>query len=407
MNTLIKRALDSRRIIFQGAIVASLIALGINLTSSWVVSYFIDFPNLVLLVGCLFVVIGFLYFVQVLLSSRHQTMHVDGVIFFDQKDKCVIGVEEYEFSESLDKALRAAFLENEALKSAWEKEMFPKDRKEEKNEETTDDHGSDDSDDVEYFAIVKMEAGEDEHQTESRILIEGVEFCFLEYLSMHLSAYFESGNHESEKITVLERHNIPHVMLSNRILSLLTSPIEDRAIFTKSGINRNPPKDGEIHAIFASNGAVYEKFHLHLPSDTEITRPELGVFVLNHSRFKMEINFKYKKFTKNLPRYFEDLYVSDSIEEIRAHSFEIYLTATLHPSSFLHLNGWEYYRWIDSFFEYFKAKVSFESFLDEINWKSIAARIRAGILKDRRIARAKEEAEAKNQKIEPKDEENG
>jgi hypothetical protein len=51
----------------------------------------------------------------------------------------------------------------------------------------------------------------------------------------------------------------------------------------------------------------------------------------------------------------------------------------------MHLKGWEYYQWIDSFLEYFEKKVSFDAFLVHIDWRSVETQIRANILREKRI----------------------
>lgn len=395
MTSLIERALKSRRVIFQGAIIATLIAMGVNLISSWLVDYFKEYSALVLLSGALFVLIGFLYFIQQLLTERHQSLTIDGVILLNGKIKAVVGADDYGFSERLAKTLNAVFIENEALKLAWEREMFPDSSTQKKPKDAKGDKTVNDKEEIQYYSIVKMdEPNESDVTSKPKILLEAIEFCFLDYLSMHLSEYFDQREHDAQEIAVLERENIPHMVLANRILSLLTTPIEDRQIFTKSGMNKHPPKNGEIHAIYASNGAVYEKFHLALPVNTTISRPAPGELTLNHPRFQLKLHVSYQNFTKNLPTYFSDLYVSDSIENLDARHVHISLSATLHPLAFIHINGWEYYQWIDSFFEYLNERTSFDVFLQRIDWNSVATRIRAGIIRDIRITKEKEATNA-------------
>jgi hypothetical protein len=115
MTTLIERALQSRRVIFQGAIVATVIALGVNLLAAWLTRHFESNESLVLMVGALCVVIGYLYFIRHPMSERHKNLDIDGVILLDPAGKGIVPASEYEFSEKLEKTLRAAFVENEAL----------------------------------------------------------------------------------------------------------------------------------------------------------------------------------------------------------------------------------------------------------------------------------------------------
>lgn len=143
MKTLIERALQSRKKVFQVAIVAALIALGVNMISGWLSIYFKDIPSLQWLVGMLFILIGFLYFVNVLLQERQLSREIEGLILLDPKSKSTIDISDYQFSRKLSQSLNAAFIENEALRDTWEKEMHfdqkdsqPEEIKEEIKEKT-------------------------------------------------------------------------------------------------------------------------------------------------------------------------------------------------------------------------------------------------------------------------------
>jgi len=385
MQTLIERALQTRKNIFQVAIVASIIAFGINLTSSWMTSYLSSFPQLKWIIGLLFILVGFLFFIKFLLQERTLAIKIEGLILIDPGRKEVSRIFSYGFSEKLSQSLNAVFVENEALRQAFEIEMKLVDKIKSKNNHNKISSPPKSEDDVSYAAIIKKEI-KPEEQLESKtksILIEAIEFCFLEYLSLHLSEYFDNDEHDKNKIIEVERENIPKVLLDNRVLALLTTPIEDRQIFIKSGINKHPP-EGEVHAIYGSNGIVYERFHIALPKGTEISRPKLGVITLKHKIFTLTLTASYFGFSYNLPQYFSELYVSHDVEEFDPRKIQVNIEASLHPTAFLFIKGWEYYQWIDSFVKYIEDKVSFDSFISHIDWRSTATRIRTSIIQERR-----------------------
>lgn len=388
MTPLVKRVLQSRRNLCQLLIVAVLLALGVNLLSSWFAHEFTTKPWVIGVVGLLLIIIAGLYLVRFLIRESSVSQKFEAALIFDQKTKKHVTIEQNGFSEKFNKALRAIIVENKALKTAWESErVFARAEKlntAEENDEATADRKKSSDEDISYFFIVQQEDKiEDDTCSQKSILIEIAEFCMLEFLSLHLSAYFGHTPHEENRIVTIEREHIPGLLLDNRVLSLLSTPIEDRQIFVQSGINKHPP-DGVIHSIYASNGAVYERFNLILPKGTSITRPHPGVIHLEHRHFAMSITCSFGCFSLNLPRYFEALYIGSDYRKVDPRQLDISISAQLKSSFLTLLSGWVYYQWIDSFMEYLKEKVSFDSFLEQIDWQSTSTGIRASMILDHR-----------------------
>lgn len=409
MTPLVKRVLQSRRNLCQLIIVAVLLALGVNLISSWIAHEFSTKPWVIWVVGLLLVVIAGLYLVRFLIKESSVSQKFEAAIILDPKTKNHVEIEQYGFSKKFNNSLRAIIVENKALKTSWESErVFARDEKlntaVEEGEETTARNKSTDEA-VSYFAIVQQEVEiEEDACSQKSILIEIAEFCMLEFLSLHLSAYFGHTPHDENKIVTIEREHIPALLLDNRVLSLLSTPIEDRQIFVQSGINKHPP-DGVIHSIYASNGAVYERFNLILPKGTSITRPHPGVINLEHRHFILTITCRFSCFSLNLPRYFEALYIGSESKKLDSRQLDISISAQLKSSSFTLLSSWVYYQWIDSFMEYLKEEVSFDSFLDRIDWQSTSTRIRASMILDHRKKEMKSKQQDETSPKEPPSEE--
>lgn len=405
MTPLVKRVLQSRKNLGQLLVVAVLLALGVNLISNWFANKYSDYSWVVLATGSLLVFIAGLYLIRFLIKESSVSQKFEVALAFDQESKKHIEIDQYGFSEKFDKSLKAIIVENKALKASWESEKVffrPEKRKITKDEEHKDnevvaDRKEKSEKEVSYFSIVKQESEAEEESSSSKsILIEIAEFCILEFLSLHLSAYFGHTPHEEDRIVVLEREHIPALLLDNRVLSLLSTPIEDRQIFVQSGIHKHPP-EGVIHAIYASNGAVYERFNLTLPKGTSITRPQPGTIHLEHRHFSMSIICKFGCYSLNLPRYFEELYIGNDSVKVDPRKMDISVSAQLKSSSLTLVSGWIYYQWIDSFIEYLKEKVSFDSFLNRIDWQSTSTRIRASMIIEYKRKKAKK-AKAQNEK---------
>ncbi len=381
MKHLISKALESRGQIFEIAVVATVIALGTNLVAARLDGYF--GKTAVIWMGILLIGLGLIYFLISLLKKTEFKKEFEGVILLTGETKSVTEIHGYPLSESLEECLKAAFLENDALRVSWEQVMFPEKKGNASDGKEESEAKDSPKSDVNYYAIVKSEI-EETKQASVALLNEAVEFCLLKFLSLHLSTYFDNRDNDETKIAILERNDIPEVLLQNRILSLLTTSIEDRAIFIESGMHKNPPS-GEIHAIYGSNGAVYERFHLTLPRKTIITRPSPGTIRLTHPRYTLTLSGKYHGFHYQLPKYFSELYLSHEDHEYHARMLHLEVTASLNPTAFLYFKDWGYYHWIDSFVDYLEEHVCFQHFLSSIDWNSTATRIRATIIQKMRL----------------------
>jgi hypothetical protein len=390
MNKLITRILDARTNLFYAVFVATLLAFGVNITSSWTALYFDDYPALMLTAGGLFIALAFLIFIRTLIRQGDLNCSFETLVLLDLDRKCVIPIHDYDFSEKLAQYTKAAFLENPALTAKWESGLFPP-----RPASSTSDSPS--STQVEknkvpqYWAVVQIASSEAPAIPKSPILIEAVEFCILDFLSLHLSQYFDEIGGDESKMEALNRKHIPDVLLENRILSLLTTPIEDRPIFMKAGMDKSPPK-GIIHSIRSSDGASYELFHLTLPKGTRISRPQPGEIKLDHKIFTLSISVDYEGFTSNLPDYFIDHYVSHKKIRHAARKLDIKISARLHSRALLSFNDWVYFKWLDSFIEYLKSRVCFESFLSRIDWASTATAVRSERIAFARNAEAAKKA---------------
>jgi hypothetical protein len=387
MTPLVKSVLQSRRNLCQLIIMAVLLALGVNLIASWFAGQFSDMTWVIWLVGLLLIIATILYMVHFLTQESFVSYEFEAALIFNLGEKAHVEIDGYDFSESFDQKLNALFVENKAFKTAWELErVFSTQAKKPASKETKDesDNTGKKKEEVSYFTIMRVDAEEEEESTPQRsILIETAEFCLLEFLSLHLSAYFGQTPHNKARIVTIEREHIPDILLENRVLSLLTTPIEDRQIFVKSGINKHPPQ-GEVYDIFGSDGTVYKRFYLILPKGTGITRPQPGVIRLEHRHFVLEIGCFFHGFNLNLPRYFEELYIGSDSKEIAPRKLDISVSAQLRKSSLALITGWIYYQWIDSFMEYIESHVSFEAFLERIDWQSVSTRIRASMILEHR-----------------------
>jgi hypothetical protein len=376
---------------------AFILALGTSLLANYLTYLLKNQMVWVAILSGGFIVSVLTYLVLSIISENTREIEIDSVIVFDRKNKSVFPILRYEFSESLNETLTAVFIEDEALKKYWEDDF--KDEKEKKphNGRNTETHKPEDtketslkemSNNVGYFSIVRVTADDVEEKTKSnKILEEAVEYIIIEQLSTHLSTYFNDYDEHDKLIKEYTRSDFPEILLQNRIINLLSTPFEDRAIFVKAGMTENPP-EGEIVSIYGGDGSRFTRFDLVLPSGSTVKRPSDGVIVLENKRISLRIEVHYDGFTATLPGGFEHNYLGIIDRELDARQLNISLSYRIKPETLFFRSKWNYHNWVDSFAKDLFEFASFDNFIEKINWETtftgiVTASHRRRILKER------------------------
>ena len=378
----IKDARSKREELVHIIIIAAILALGINLLASFLFSLFSEKSNGPFWSSVVLIVFALSYLFIIVLRARYAFYKFESVIPFDGSKKQVTVIPGYKLTKEIRRALDAAFLENEALELAWKSEplvgqISPEafEPSSEKKDEEISDKGNKqsatDSAIPSYFSVVKMKVPDGQGQSKSAtILREVLEFVILEQLSYHLSEYFQGFDEQDNQIMEYNRKHVPELLLENRILSLLTTPPEDRAIFAKAKL---PPESTErtIVSTYGSDGAMYTRFDLFLPKGTKVKRPAQGVLELENDRVALKLNIDYKGYNTNLPPDFAEAFLGVPRLSIQPLLVNIFLTTKIKTSALLRGSGWKYYQWIDSFAERLGEFSQFSQFLEKINWEAV------------------------------------
>jgi len=380
----LRDALDTRRELGRLLVVAALLAISVNLISSeistllpeplplgrvGVLSHPALWLGLVLLVGCLW------YLAQVVFRSRVLGGSFSGFVILNPEDAEIVPVREYELTTELRRALRAVFLENKALEAAWKQHPISRPKPPRPPEPPQPEkpvRGPRDG----FIAVVRREVEEDTEEPKAAALLrEALEYVVLERLSTHLRDFFEHRSSSKMKLVrEYKREDVSSLLLQNRVLNLLCTPIENRIAFADSG-NLSSDAGGEVHLIMGPDGQVYSRFDLMLPTDTVISRPEPGLLRLSHKRIVVDIRIAYDGFGANLSREFLAYYVGidPMLADVRLVRIEV--EGRVPRWSLLRSAGWEYYRWFDSFSDRLETLVSRDALLKRINWDALSAHL--------------------------------
>lgn len=296
---------------------------------------------------------------------------IEAVILIDPNKNEVVNVKDYEFANDLTKVLSAIRAESKSIYSEWEKDPLVKPKTEpapKPSEPETDAAKVKPT----YIGIFKL-TGSDAHierPKASTLLNEAISFVLLEKLSLHLSTYFNDADGDSQVIEY-RREDIPGFLLKNRVLNVLSTPIEQRDIFLNAFPNKENPPKGELVSLWGSDGSMYSRFDLTLPRDTKIRHSDTGSIKIETSRLEIELLGTYSGSSAVVSRAFIGQYLGRNPEDIECRKIAISLRCRVRASSLLTSKGWEYYRWLDSFRERLRTGFDFESFQEGIHWDVI------------------------------------
>jgi hypothetical protein len=275
---------------------------------------------------------------------------------FAKESKVPLPVPEYHFGDELANILKAGFAENSALQSQWNagapgsRFRLP---------------GQDQEDGT---ACAKA----------AKLVEEAAEYFVLETLSIHLTDYFNKVGRAKKRTVELRREQVPEVLLTNRFLSLFSAPMEDRPAFVQE--QAHAFHGGQVVAVFAK-GARYSRFDLVLPKKSAVKRREFGAIELSTPRLRLTVGVKYDGFSSGIPFDFCQFYLRIPEEQVHVQMVMIEIHVSLKLLGLISGN-WDYYRWVDSFLSTLEDKVSFDGFLQKVQWSTIAALLRCRQVSD-------------------------
>ena len=292
-----------------------------------------------------------------------------GVLFIDPDKNEIFKVDNYKLSENLKKVMSAVCAESRSIYSEWETSpLVPK--KEGKSPTTQNSENR--SEEPSYYGIFRV-SNEDfplSIPSAAKLLNEAILFVLLEELSMHLSDYFNNST-SNEYIAEINREDIPGFLLQNRVLNLLTTPIEQRDIFFKAFPNTRERPEGELESLRGSDGSMYSRFYLQLPKHTHVRLCDSGAFRIETKRFELEIFGAYSGYSANISPIFVNQYLGRKWKDTEYRTIEVIVRGRIKPLSLISSKGWEHYRWLDSFRRRLRSNVDFDTFLEDIHWRKI------------------------------------
>lgn len=366
---MIERILTEKRELLKLFLIATILAFAVSTLSSLFTAQ-THISQEITVVICLLLI---LFSTLILLKDINKILNfkesIDAFVFFHPEKNEVISVKNYRFSEQLQRVMRAITTESKSIKSEWVKDPLESPRKAKKQEQLDDQS---EACKPSYISIIKVPIDSNPlFECKSvRLLEEATSFVLLEELSLHLSSYFNESSNDSF-LREYKREDIPDSLLKNRVLNLLTTPIEHRDIFLDAYPDGKIKEDGEIHTIWGSNGTIYSRFDLVLPDQSVIKHADHKVVRIETKRLNLELAVDFNGCSGVVSRSFCTNYVNCAHEDISVRKVTITFSGSIKASTLFRSSGWQYYKWLDSFKNRLSASFDFLEFQKDIHWDLI------------------------------------
>lgn len=357
----ILQALQNEREITRQLIVTSVfIAMGVDsFVTGLLVVLGLDKQAITLLVvGAILSLVAIIYFLLSNINKLDKNIEFTGFVIYKHETKELFQVSQYEISEDMVRYLDAACVENKALKTLWDAEPINK------------------------FKIVGGKPGERALAISTHsgaLFIELIEYCIVEQLSLHLSAYFNNSNLNA--VEKLSRKDIPDILLNNRFLKLFSEDMQNRELFVERSEDKKAPLNGKIVSAYHPSGAIYKEFDLILPTKSKVKRINKNQIVIETNMFSLSISCLFGGFSTNLPRNFEKYYLGiQDHNKNHVYQFNVEITIKFKARSFFLPNKWDYYTWADDFIERMDNYLSKDTYFQKINWATVSTLLRCNNL---------------------------
>jgi len=348
--------LIEKKDIYKDIIITSvIIAIGVNILTEGILKIFnLEKSNfLLIIIGIILSVVVISFHAYKDLKSINNNINFKGFIVYDKLNNEIINVPRYDVSYDICRYLNAAFAEEDILKKMWNEQPL--------------------------IEIERNIENEDKINIESRnMIIEVLEFCILDRLSIELEDYFRRTDTNFENLEKIERDNIKKELLSNRFINLFTKDISQREVFSNSEA-KFELQNGENELFELENldtGEIYHKIQLIFPNGTELERND-NTLKINTKKYEIELKVKFNEDGVLIDKDFEEYYLNihnyfDEDLEMRyyEYAFNIEVNVKLKLNTYFSKNKSEYYLWLENFIEDLENYLSLEKFMDEINWKT-------------------------------------
>ncbi|MBR2171817.1 hypothetical protein [Sphingopyxis sp.] len=357
--------LSDRSELIKTIFLVALTGFSINLASSLI----IEQSNIPRYSIWIFVAVVFVFSVysiaRIFFNKSKFSESIDAAIFINKEKNELIPVKGYDFSRKTHEILNAIKAENKAIYADWDRDPICKKKDISNGKKDSLPKGRT------YIAISRMEGAPDLEQKSSALLMEEIAlFVCIDMLSTHLSGYF-GGRKGDSNVKEFCREDFPEFLMSNRIINLLSTPMEKRPIFLEAFPDSSKRPEGEIVSLWGSDGSVFSRFDLVLPEGSKISQSSRNGVKISTRRLSLSISVKLGFSVSGYSNLFCKHYMGVPWDSVEGKKVKIDIEGEINPWFLFISRGWDYYHWLDSFRDKLLEKTSFSHFKKSISWDSL------------------------------------
>ena len=344
--------LSDRSIILELILAGVLLALGVEFIAAWGTAITGSSPKTVT-VGILLLSIALLVWLRRSMAhTRQRQVQLDGFLVYFRKDNALVDVPRYHYGSELFGYLAAAFAENTALKTLWDKEPL-----------------------TEAFQFDHEKGTAKLRNNQSMQLVrEATEYFVLHQLSIHLADYFNKKEYNEGQLKEYQRQDVPDILLRNRFLEMFSRPMDQRPHFVNEILDEKITE--KVCLSIGKDGVRYDRFDLVLPLSSKVSRSPDGSISIETSRFTLRFRVKFDAMMTVLPRHFEEFYLGlKDYQEFADYKVSLDIHVKFRTRSYFTSVGWGYHQWVDSFMSSLEDDFSEDAFLSDLNWPAVLTMI--------------------------------
>ncbi|MEV6041190.1 hypothetical protein AB0L65_59525 [Nonomuraea sp. NPDC052116] len=207
----------------------------------------------------------------------------------------------------------------------------------------------------------------------SRLVEEVAEYVFIQKLSTHLSDYFNRLEIDGRRVRRFERSDLPHVLLSNRVLELISRDYRDRP-----GFDQHELSDGGWQIVTSYSGKkMYSRFDLTLPEGSNVRRGEDGSLLIDSPAIRLKVVTTFTRFRSDLPYDYLERVLGLEIPVCRDYDIKFLLSGEIKNPLFGRRSLWQYHGWVESFIDEIRRNYDYDTVFARLNWEASEMLLRA------------------------------
>jgi hypothetical protein len=350
----IRSLLMERKSVLSVVVIACGLGFAISTISSIAVGESGNRNELLILISLVLIFLAALILYSQVSQHLRFDERISSAIILGERNE-PIRTERYEFMQDFHTVLSAVKAESKAIYASWENDPIVQ-----RNEDINQGIG-----------VERLDVDEKELQASAgyRLAEEMVIFIIIDYISTHLTDYFNQSE-ASLRYKSLERSDLPDFLMKNRIVNLLSTPLDQRDIFMDKMSSTRPPA-GKVVSAFGPGGAYFSAFELTLPEGAEVTALGHNGFRIKTKRVDLQVLVAVTPFWQNLPSYFTEFYLRSKNDVVNTRVVEIRIKGRLRHWSVFLPSGWASYGWLDSLRSEMRNSFGFQEFLISVGWSTV------------------------------------